>query len=272
MKIGIISDLHVDLNELAGEPSIEEALIEVAGERRLDGLIVAGDISNDANRSLAVLHELKRRCGIPVWFVPGNHDYWSKINGNRDTWSIYRQFQTFEGCLSERPAVLDNGWVILGNSGWYDYTMGEPGYTFDDFERMHAMDRTWQDSLYVTWGMSNRDIHKYFYDSLERELAEHRGKSIVMVTHMLGHPYFKVPMPHPQWSYFNAFLGSTEYAELYRRYGVRYGIMGHVHYRKDYEEQGTKLICSCLGYRKEWRQSSAVAEIRDCLQTIVLED
>lgn len=272
MKIGVISDLHVDLNELAGEPSIEEALIEVAGERRLDGLIVAGDISNDANRSLAVLHELKRRCGIPVWFVPGNHDYWSKINGNRDTWSIYRQFQTFEGCLSERPAVLDNGWVILGNSGWYDYTMGEPGYTFDDFERMHAMDRTWQDSLYVTWGMSNRDIHKYFYDSLERELAEHRGKSIVMVTHMLGHPYFKVPMPHPQWSYFNAFLGSTEYAELYRRYGVRYGIMGHVHYRKDYEEQGTKLICSCLGYRKEWRQSSAVAEIRDCLQTIVLED
>ncbi len=272
MKIGVISDLHVDLNELAGEPSIEEALIEVAGERRLDGLIVAGDISNDANRSLAVLHELKRRCGIPVWFVPGNHDYWSKINGNRDTWSIYRQFQTFEGCLSERPAVLDNGWVILGNSGWYDYTMGEPGYKFDDFERMHAMDRTWQDSLYVTWGMSNRDIHKYFYDSLERELAEHRGKSIVMVTHMLGHPYFKVPMPHPQWSYFNAFLGSTEYAELYRRYGVRYGIMGHVHYRKDYEDQGTKLICACLGYRKEWRQPSAVAEIRGCLQTIVLED
>ncbi len=187
--------------------TVPKPLIEVAGERRLDGLIVAGDISNDANRSLAVLHELKRRCGIPVWFVPGNHDYWSKINGNRDTWSIYRQFQTFEGCLSERPAVLDNGWVILGNSGWYDYTMGEPGYTFDDFERMHAMDRTWQDSLYVTWGMSNRDIHKYFYDSLERELAEHRGKSIVMVTHMLGHPYFKVPMPHPQWRTLTLFSG-----------------------------------------------------------------
>jgi len=270
MKIGVISDLHVDLNELAGEPPIEEALLEVAAERGLDGLIIAGDISNDMNRSLAVLHELKERCGFPVWFVPGNHDYWSKDNGLRDTWHIYRQFQTFEGCLSERPCELDNGWVVIGNSGWYDYTMGEPDYSYDDFERMHAMDRTWQDSIYVTWGMSNRDIHKYFYERMERELAQYEGKPVVMVTHMLAHPYFKVPMPHPQWSYFNAFLGSTEYADLYRRYGVRYGIMGHVHYRKRHADQGTEMICACLGYRKEWRKSSAVEEIRDCLQTIVL--
>ncbi|WP_372632039.1 metallophosphoesterase [Cohnella sp.] len=271
MRIGVISDLHVDLNELEGEPPIEEALAQAAGERRLDGLIVAGDVSNDMNLSLAVLRGLKERCGIPVWFVPGNHDYWSKDNGIRDTWQIYRQYRTFEDCLSERPVQLDNGWVLIGNSGWYDYTMGEPGYTFEEFERMRAMDRTWQDSLYVTWGMSNREIHRYFYERLERELEEHRGKSIAMITHMLGHPYFKVPMPHPQWSYFNAFLGSTEYAELYRRYGVRYGIMGHVHYRKKHTDGGTELICACLGYRKEWRQPSAVEEIRDCLQTIVLE-
>ncbi|MFC4599841.1 metallophosphoesterase [Cohnella hongkongensis] len=270
MNIGVISDLHVDLNELEGDLPIEEALAEAVGERELDGLIVAGDISNEMNRSLAVLRWLKERCGIPVWFVPGNHDYWSKDNGIRDTWQIYRQYQAYEDCLSERPCELGNGWVVVGNSGWYDYTMGEPGHTFEDFEKMHAMDRTWQDSLYVNWGMSNRDIHRYFYSSLERELAAHEGKPIVMVTHMLGHPAFKVPMPHPLWSYFNAFLGSEEYAGLYRRYGVRYGIMGHVHYRKKHEYEGTELICACLGYRKEWRQTSAVQEIRDCLQTIAL--
>jgi putative phosphoesterase len=268
VKLGVISDLHVDLNELPSEPSIEEALLEVAGESGLDGLIIAGDISNDAGRSLAVLHLLRERSDFPVLFVPGNHDYWCKDNGIRDTWQIYRQFQSFEGCLSERPYELGNGWVVIGNSGWYDYTMGEPGYSFEEFERMHAMDRTWQDSLYVKWGMSNREIHRYFYERMERELAEHRGKSVVMVTHMLTHPYFKVPMPHPQWAYFNAFLGSAEYAELYRRYDVRYGIMGHVHYRKKYADQGTELVCACLGYRKEWRKASAVEEIRDCLQFI----
>lgn len=270
MRIGVISDLHVDLNELPGEPLVEEALLEHTLQRGLGGLIIAGDISNDVNRSLDVLNMLKRETGIPILFVPGNHDYWSKDNGITDTWQIYRMYQTFEGCLSERPRLLDNGWAVIGNSGWYDYTMGEPGYTFEQFELMHAMDRTWHDSWYVRWGMSNGDIHRYFRDRMEAELEAYRDKPIIMVTHMLTHPFFKVPMPHPQWSYFNAFLGSTEYAELYKQYGVRYGIMGHVHYRKRHAEHETEMICACLGYRKEWRNGTVMEEIRDCMQEIDL--
>ncbi|WP_028558724.1 metallophosphoesterase [Paenibacillus pinihumi] len=270
MNIGVISDLHVDLNEQPDEPSIEEALLQVVLERKLDTLIIAGDISNDAIRSIAVLKWLREHSGIPVLFIPGNHDYWSKDNGIKDTWEIYKQFQTYEGCLVERPYALDNGWIVIGNSGWYDYTMGEPGYSIEQFEQMHAMDRTWQDSLYVDWRMSNPNIHRYFYERLEKELEQHSGKPVIMVTHMLTHPFFKVPMPHPQWSYFNAFLGSTDYAELYQRYGVKYGIMGHVHYRKTHNFEGTELICACLGYRKEWRQESAVQEIRDCIQIITI--
>lgn len=221
MRIGVISDLHVDLNEHPGEPLVEEALLDQAVWQKLDGLIIAGDISNDVNRSMSVLNMLQTESGIPVLFVPGNHDYWSKDNGITNTWQVYRQFQSFEGCLSERPYQLNRDWTVIGNSGWYDYSMGEPEYSFKDFERMHAMERTWQDSIYVKWGMSNRDIHRYFYDRMERELSEIGGnKPVIMVTHMLTHPHFKVPMPHPQWSYFNAFLGSQDYAELYRKYGV----------------------------------------------------
>jgi len=270
MKLGIISDLHVDLNEAHGEPLVEEALLELAVQEKLGALIIAGDISNDVHRSLQVLEMLQQEAGIPVLFVPGNHDYWSKDNGITDTWEIYRKFQSYTGCVSERPYILENGWVVVGNSGWYDYSMGEPGYSFEQFEQMHAMDRTWQDSIYVRWGMSNGDIHRYFYERLEKELAQYRDSQIIMVTHMLAHPYFKVPMPHPQWSYFNAFLGSEGYADLYRKYGVRYGIMGHVHYRKRHVEQGTEMICACLGYRKEWRNESVTAELRECLQMVQL--
>ncbi|MFC0211960.1 metallophosphoesterase [Paenibacillus chartarius] len=270
MRIGVISDLHVDVNELKGEPPIEEALIEVTAETGLDILVIAGDISSDAGRSLAVLHKLRDRCGIPVLFVPGNHDYWSRGNDTEDTWRLYRQFQTFEGCLCEKPYELENGWVIVGSSGWYDYTMGEPDYTVEEFDRMQAMDRIWQDSLFVNWGMSNRDVHRYFHERIERDLTAYRGRPAIMVTHMLAHPYFKVPMPNPLWAYFNAFLGSVEYADLYRSFGVRYGVMGHVHYRKTYTDQGTEMICACLGYRKEWRQASVVKEIRSCLKLITL--
>lgn len=270
MKMGVISDIHVDLNEREGELPVEEALIQVAEESGLDLLLIAGDISNDANRSLEVLYKLKEQCGIPVLFVPGNHDYWSKDNGIEDTWRLYRQFQSYDGCLCEKPYEWENGWVIMGNTGWYDYTMGESGYTLEEFERMHAMDRTWQDSLYVRWGMKNQEIHRYFLSCMERDLSVYPDRPVIMVTHMLAHPFFKVPMPHPMWSYFNAFLGSVEYAGLYRKYNVRYGIMGHVHYRKTTVDQGTEMICACLGYRKEWRQPSAVEEIRSTLQVITL--
>lgn len=268
MRIGVISDLHVDLNEASGQPLIEEVLLEVVAASELQHLIIAGDISNDVNRSMAVLRRLKAESGIPVLFVPGNHDYWSKDNGITDTWEIYRQYQSYEGCLSQNPIQLDDDWVVIGNSGWYDYTMGEPKYSFADFEKMHAMDRTWQDSIYVKWNMSNQEIHRYFYRHLEQELERHQGQNIILVTHMLTHPYFKAPVDHPQWQYFNAFLGSNEYAELYHKYKVRYGIMGHVHYRKRMKEQETEMICACLGYRKEWRTTEALKEVQDCLQII----
>ncbi len=52
---------------------------------------------------------------------------------------------------------------------------------------------------------------------------------------MLTHPHFKVPMPDPQWPYFNAFLGSQN---------------------------------ACLGFRKEWPHASVIEEIRECMQVI----
>ena len=59
MRIGVISDLHVDLNEASGQPLIEEVLLEVVAASELQHLIIAGDISNDVNRSMAVLRRLK---------------------------------------------------------------------------------------------------------------------------------------------------------------------------------------------------------------------
>ncbi|WP_339225801.1 hypothetical protein NYE80_07790 [Paenibacillus sp. FSL H7-0357] len=42
------------------------------------------------NLSLDVLHVLRDNTGIPVLFVPGNHDYWSETNKITNTWEIYK--------------------------------------------------------------------------------------------------------------------------------------------------------------------------------------
>ncbi|MFV0412999.1 MAG: hypothetical protein ACK5L3_06960 [Oscillospiraceae bacterium] len=66
---------------------------------------------------------------------------------------------------------------------------------------------------------------------LEQRLAEGRGKRLIAVTRMVGHPAFVVPETRPNWDYFNAFLGSARYGPLYQKYEVEYAIIGHVHFR-----------------------------------------
>ncbi|MBW7473717.1 metallophosphoesterase [Paenibacillus oenotherae] len=268
MKTGIISDIHIDVNR--AKPVINE-LCRVSREEQLDILIVAGDISSEPSEVIAAVKQLEEHAHAKILFVPGNHDYWSVKDRERDTWSIYRQYQQTEGCLSGSPYSPNEDWVIIGDSGWYDYSFGEPEYTVEEFDRMTQGDSLWKDSLFVRWGRSNREMHAYFYNKLRTELERHKDKKIMLVTHMLTHPAFTVPVTREPWGYFNAFLGSAEYAGLYKDFPVKYGIMGHVHYRKTLQYGNTKLICPCLGYTSQWRQKEDVAgEIRSTLQIVEL--
>ncbi|MBP3040324.1 metallophosphoesterase [Bacillaceae bacterium Marseille-Q3522] len=267
MKCGVISDLHIDgnRNTVPEESSFVEILAAKMEKEALDVLLLAGDVSNDYREGINFLEELQNRSSAKVLFVPGNHDYWSKENNVTDTWKIYRAFQKWEGCISEKPYLLNKDWVVIGNSGWYDHSFGSPDFSEAEFKKMNYMDRTWQDSIYTNWGRENAAVHRYFYEKIEAELREYAGKNIIMMTHMLTHPYFTVPMPNELWAYFNAFLGSKEYSNLFEKYPICYSIMGHVHYRKYYRTDNTAMICACLGNHNEWRTKDLAKEIDDAM-------
>ena len=60
MKIGMISDLHIDVNEKAlkeGE-TVDALLTELIHTKKLDLLLIAGDISNHYLRSQHFLEDL----------------------------------------------------------------------------------------------------------------------------------------------------------------------------------------------------------------------
>lgn len=122
----------------------------------------------------------------------------------------------------------------------------------EQFDRMSKDGRTWNDFLYNSWSQNNAEKCKWFLDKLEKQLKEFQESPIVFVTHMISHEAFKVPEERESWSYFNAFLGSQKLEELCKIYRVDYAICGHVHYRKDYEDGGTKWLCRCLNYVSEW--------------------
>jgi putative phosphoesterase len=260
MQIGILSDIHVDLN--GGRPVIE-ALLAVIRRRGVETMIIAGDVSSDYRLTLETLDRLQDSSGIPVLFVPGNHDIWNEAHPDITAWQAYDALEQFPGNLTRGCREIADNWTIIGDLGWYDYAFGGSRYSREDFDRMQFGERVWQDRTKAIWDRHTLEVHRIFYERLDRQLSkavastsfDSGSPKIVLVTHVLPRREFTVQRPDPEWIYLNAFLGSPEYGELAIEYGVRYSICGHVHYRKQVTVDGTHFICNCLGYTEEWKWS-----------------
>jgi putative phosphoesterase len=252
MKIGLISDIHVDINMIDGKEVVSELLSVEVRRVGLDILVIAGDISNDYRLSLATVDRLSAESGAHVLFVPGNHDIWNERYPGYTAWDTYGALLAHPSNLAKGPVFLDGNWAIVGDLGWYDYSYGDLSFTLEDFDRMCYGERTWQDKLYSIWGKSTLEVHAMFLERLVAALDAVRGKNILLATHMVQVPEFTVFPADSMWKYFNAFLGSPEYGALCRERGVALAVCGHVHYRRKVRKGGTEFVCPCLGYTTEW--------------------
>ena len=208
MKIGILSDIHVDL-ENSDPEKLLQGLIEAIIENQVETMIIAGDVANDFEVTLGFLHRVEADAGVRCLFVPGNHDIWNEKHPAKNAWDTYRELENFSGNLTRGPVHLTDQWVVVGDLGWYDYSFGSPEFSIEDFDRMQIDDRLWQDKVKAVWGRSTQEMHDYFYDKLKQQLAGLRDKKIILVIHVLPIKEFTVQPPNRMWSYLNAFLGSA---------------------------------------------------------------
>jgi len=270
MRLGILSDIHVDINLEAGKP-VMEGLKAAITSKNIDKMIIAGDMASDYQLTLARLHELEDDTGVECLFVPGNHDIWNENHADINAWDAYERLTAHSGNLVNGPRSLIGDWVVVGDLGWYDYSFGSPEFSIEEFDRMKIDDRLWQDKIKAIWDRPAREMHGYFYDKLEKQLQAHRGRNIILVLHVLPLKYFAVPNPDRQWSYLNAFLGSAQYGELALQCDVRYVICGHVHYRKQTRINTTEFLCNCLNYSDQWIKSDPAQEIDHVMKVIEIE-
>jgi len=274
LRLGIISDLHLDVNEKEGKPVVE-TLVQVIGNSDVNAVLIPGDISNDYEKTLGYVGRIQRESGIPCYFVPGNHDLWNEAHPHKNTWDIYQESMSFKGNLANGPVELPGGWVLVGDVGWYDYSFGGKGITREAFDEMQFEDRIWQDKIKAVWERSTLEMHQYFFDKLEAQLKQWQHQKLILMTHVVPHPAFTVQKPNAMWYYLNAFLGSAAYGSLAQHYQVRYAVFGHVHYRMTKTFDGTTYACRCLGTCDEWDYFHGKTETRqaveDAFQVIELE-
>jgi len=269
MKIGILSDIHVDIN-YSDKDLVTPSICKYIKKHSLDMMIIAGDVASDYKITLDSLRDIEDVGKVPCLYVPGNHDIWTENYPEKTSWEIYELLKSYSNNLANGPYEIDKDWIVIGDLGWYDFGFGARKYSLNDFKKMKYKERVWQDSIKAVWDRSTLKMHKYFLDKLERQLNRYRNKNIIMVTHVLPLSDFTVQPPSPMWEYMNAFLGSPEYGALFLRHpNVKYAVSGHVHYRKQIKINNTEFICNCLGYSSEWPGNEDVSiEVDRAMMTV----
>ena len=124
MKIGTISDLHIDRHPHLNPEIYLEKLCQVIKQRSIELLIIAGDISNDYRISYDFIQSIQELSGIPTYFVPGNHDLWSD-QADKTSTEILSFFRSKEECLIGNPIIINDRYAIVGHVGWYDYSYAD---------------------------------------------------------------------------------------------------------------------------------------------------
>lgn len=266
MRIGVISDLHIDRYNNSEEyiPMFEDALIQTLKKRQVDCLIIAGDISNNIDTTVSFISRIQSLTGMNLYFIPGNHDLWSG-GEYEDSHALLNAYEEIPECLVNSPVILNDEWALVGHPAWYDYTYASDKFSYNRLEQRRYYGGTWQDKLNVDWQMSDPDVSKYFSRMIEKDLRKVEDRKIILATHIVTHKHFRVPMPHRLFDYYNAFIGTSDIDALYDRYNIKYSVMGHVHFRHHICEHGRTYICACLGYKREWRTKDIMHEMDDTL-------
>lgn len=273
MKIGVISDLHIDANsnDQISIESFEEILTNEINEQEIELLLIAGDVSNQATLSHQFIENIKQKTNKPVLFVPGNHDYWSKGQEEKNTNETLAYFKAQEESIIEKPFVINDEWAIVGHSAWYDYTFADRRFSVEELSTGSYNGRVWQDKLNTDWKIDDRSLSKQFAETVHKDLEQMKDKNIIFMTHMVTYRNFGVKLPNPVFDFFNAFIGTSDFNQMLQTYNIKYNIMGHVHYRKREVENGITHICACLGNQKEWHTPDLATEIKHALQIIQIK-
>jgi len=267
----MISDIHVDMSRVP-EESVEDTLAAIMKEEKLDALLIAGDISNDYQLSLQIIDKLQVETKCKLFFVPGNHDLWNKEHPDMlHTQEIYEALMNHPSCLVNSPVELNEDYVLIGDVGWYDYSFGSRAYHRDAYLTGYKNERQWMDKKYVNWHVSDEEKTEEFYQKLKDQMQKYPNKKIVFVTHMITDSTVCVSEERKGWDYFNGFLGSRRFADLWNEQ-VTYVVMGHVHFRKIWTDEKRTYICPCLNYRSQWldEEKSVYVNIKEALCIVEL--
>ena len=142
VKVAISVDNHFDVNHVDGFEMLKHQAAYLV-EHGYQVYVNAGDTYNDFTKTLAYYQALQREVGdqVIVRFLAGNHDM---VKG-----ATYAEIQSDVDPLYLHEKVLPvpgTNAVIVGNNGWYDYSLAQLGKSKTSAEYAQWKRAFWIDS------------------------------------------------------------------------------------------------------------------------------
>lgn len=261
MKIAVINDAHLDINSTLLKQDLTQIFIENVKKKKPDLVIIPGDLSNSAKESIRIIELLEEQLGVPVLFVPGNHDVF--VDKGEESWNSYRLLSNHHSTLIDKPYHINDDYVIIGDIGWYDYSFGPD--TIPYYQYKSRKKSLWIDAKYALWGMDDIDFMRKIIEKFQYYLEKNIHKKVIFVNHFVPYrdfiPYRK---DIKNWNLCNAYMGSSHLGKLLDEYtNIKYVLFGHIHKRygiiEDYK--GKTIVCNPLGYMDEWETDDISLEL-----------
>lgn len=244
-KLGIMSDLHIDINKL-GQFELE-LLTYLLHEKKITHLHLAGDTANQVAILLDTLSFIESK-GISVTFNFGNHELPSIKK------TIEMENYPDSRFLNHSYKELNDQLVLLGVNGWYDYSFALE----KDYDKIVAAKNLyWYDRI-IERPLNDPDMLVSILKELKYSLdaLKNAGKQVIVATHFVPKQEFVryFDGEYERWNQINAFLGAKATGELLETYdNIQQVVFGHTHHRIDNQViNGISYSARPLGYFYEW--------------------
>lgn len=250
-RLWIFSDLHQEWPDQPWDPAAH------APASGFDVAVVAGDVHTPLTAALDWL--ATRLAGVPVVYVPGNHDfYWRHCD---DRYTIYDQLQRGRDLASRLgihllldDSVIIGGSRFLGGTLWTDFRLGSHGWVhaastasardgMNDYRRI----RTGPTSRKRLRPSDVRQMHKDTRSFIAKTLAEpYAAGATIVVTHHAPHPQsLRHADDDLSWCY------ASDLSDLMSQNPPDLWIHGHIHHHSDYRAGATRVVANPRGHIEE---------------------
>lgn len=180
MKLGFISDIHIDRGKNHKETDFLNTLSAYINDKEIDEVYIGGDISNHYEKTIRFVEKLQALSGCKIYFVPGNHDYWEPKQERKHTLSIHDTFKSHPQSLLNKSLMVKKDTAIVGHIGWYNHAYHDPAFTEDQLERGRYKLVTWQDKVRLDWQTTDKEVSKTFaqetMETLDQVMKKHTPK------------------------------------------------------------------------------------------------